>query len=427
MRVATCNRRLRLCSRRLALCGDAPPAACCFCDIIGCDSDIYCDRGSRFLRVWQASASWFEETIAFSTTLARNVLLRAEGDWSWVGRVEKFTFDRSPPGSPVPFCDVGYVCDSMLWSRARRLFQDGSLVASDASSYDCAYAPEGFDAGAASALPVFYYADHLAPPDFSAGAYDITASPITGPACTGSFYDNRTFPAGSAGFGRGAWGRVATAATWARSYSCGTVSGSASTSITASDSRLPAVLPAGVSQINAMYTASSQSFVNVVDPCHGGALCGPDNPPPPPPPPEPTGGCSFPDGTCCNGMTPTACNSMGGIWNPACPPGVYCNCANSGLGACILWSRGGQCVRTTESVCARLRGLFVGTGSNCPAPTNPGGRPGSPILPPGSIRPDIPNPGDCLPSVGGGSRLVLPPRRGLVVAGCAGCGNDGGL
>lgn len=109
----------------------------------------------------------------------------------------------------------------------------------------------------------------------------------------------------------------------------------------------------------------------------------PCNPVEPPPPPPPCRSCLFPNGLCCNCVLPATCTQQGGISLPAgeaCPDGTVCDCGEGGFGACILFTRGGQCFTTTRALCAAARGIFV-PGRTCAQAGGQGARPGRAAAP----------------------------------------------
>lgn len=98
----------------------------------------------------------------------------------------------------------------------------------------------------------------------------------------------------------------------------------------------------------------------------------------PPPPPPPCRSCLFPNGLCCNCVEPVFCQQQGGTPLPvgeACPDGSVCDCGEGAFGACILFTRGGQCFTTTKANCDASHGIFV-PGRTCAQAGGQGSRPG---------------------------------------------------
>jgi len=98
----------------------------------------------------------------------------------------------------------------------------------------------------------------------------------------------------------------------------------------------------------------------------------------PPPPPPACRSCLFPNGLCCNCVDPVYCLQQGGTSLPAgeaCPEGTVCDCGEGAFGACILFTRGGQCFTTTRALCESVHGIYV-PGRTCQQAGGQGSRPG---------------------------------------------------
>lgn len=364
MKLGTCGRRLRTCGRRLAPCGSS---SC------GCVTYTYptcpdlaalacCDIGKEFVVTWQATAV-FQEASNWSPSQGFGTYL-TETSISYSGIVR--------------FLCSGIECVTYNLDTYARTYRNGALIDDRTNSIRCpaSGAPIG-EADVPGIMDSVGWLGAVASIDLR--AYESLGgdcpTPVGGALCAGQRrftcqagflpYVSQTHEAG-----------------WAALHGC------LSSSATGSQTVHEVGATAGQTVFRDTYrSATHEAQIEILTPCDTDP-CGP--PPPPPPPPPPTGACVFLDGRCCNGMGPESCLSQGGIYQgdgTQCASGT-CGCDESGLGACILFNRGGACFTTTAANCAASHGIFV-PGQTCRSAAGqgqrratrglPGQAPGGPI------------------------------------------------